>query len=94
LVFFKPSQYIPIHAPNSDLIFYVLQGQGKVTIGNKEYEVRDGSIVIVPKGVKRGVKADTYMEALHIVVPSPSPEDHEKVMGAAKKGIAEVNLKH
>jgi len=94
LVFFKPSQYIPIHAPNSDLIFYVLQGQGKVTIGNKESEVRDGSIVIVPKGVKRGVKADTYMEALHIVVPSPSPEDHEKVMGAAKKGIAEVNLKH
>ncbi|QGA54073.1 DUF2249 domain-containing protein [Sulfolobus sp. E5-1-F] len=94
LVFFKPGQYIPIHAPDSDLIFYVLQGQGKVSVDNKEYEVREGSIVIVPRGIKRGVKADTYMEAIHIVVPSPSPEDHEKVMSAAMNGIAEVDLKH
>ncbi|QGA69135.1 DUF2249 domain-containing protein [Sulfolobus sp. E11-6] len=94
LVFFKPGQYIPIHAPDSDLIFYVLQGQGKVSVDNKEYEVREGSIVIIPRGIKRGVKADTYMEAIHIVVPSPSPEDHEKVMSAAMNGIAEVDLKH
>ncbi|AAK42008.1 DUF2249 domain-containing protein [Saccharolobus solfataricus] len=94
LVFFKPGQYIPIHAPDSDLIFYVLQGQGKVSVDNREYEVHEGSIVIVPRGIKRGVKADTYMEAIHIVVPSPSPEDHEKVMKAAMNGIAEVDLRH
>lgn len=32
------------------------------------------------------------MEALHIVVPAPSHEDHEKVMEAAVKGIKEVDL--
>ncbi|BDB98332.1 DUF2249 domain-containing protein [Saccharolobus caldissimus] len=94
LVFFKAGQYIPIHAPDSDLIFYVLQGKGTAYVDNKEFEIREGSIIIVPKGVKRGIKAETYMEALHIVIPTPSAEDHEKVMGAAREGIQEVDLKH
>ncbi|MBB5254314.1 DUF2249 domain-containing protein [Sulfurisphaera ohwakuensis] len=94
LVFFKAGQYIPIHAPDSDLIFYVLQGKGTAYVDNKEVEVREGSIIIVPRGVKRGIKAETYMEALHIVIPSPSAEDHEKVMKAAREGIEEVDLKH
>ena len=94
LVFFKAGQYIPIHAPDSDLIFYVIQGKGTAYVDNKEVEIREGSIIIVPKGVKRGIKAETYMEALHIVIPSPSAEDHEKVMKAAREGIQEVDLKH
>ena len=94
LVFFKAGQYIPIHAPDSDLIFYVLQGKGTAYVDNKEVEIREGSIIIVPRGVKRGIKAETYMEALHIVIPSPSAEDHEKVMKAAREGIQEVDLKH
>ena len=93
-VFFKSGQYIPIHAPDSDLIFYVIQGKGKAYIENKEVEVREGSIIIVPKGIKRGIRAETYMEALHIVIPSPSPEDHEKVMEAAMRGLREVDLRH
>ncbi|WP_338598596.1 DUF2249 domain-containing protein [Sulfolobus tengchongensis] len=94
LVFFKPNQYIPVHAPDSDLIFYVINGKGKAYVDGKETDITEGSIVIVPKGVKRGIKAETYMEALHIVIPSPSPEDHEKVMLAASKGLPEIDLKH
>lgn len=94
LVFFKAGQYIPIHAPDSDLIFYVLQGKGTAFVDNKEVEIREGSIIIVPRGVKRGIKAETYMEALHIVIPSPSVEDHEKVMKAAREGVQEIDLKH
>ncbi|ABP95596.1 Cupin 2, conserved barrel domain protein [Metallosphaera sedula] len=93
LVFFKPGQYIPIHAPDSDLIFYVIEGKGKAQIGENQVEIDKGSIVVVPKGVKRGITAETYMEALHVVVPAPSPEDHEKVMEAAARGIREVQLK-
>ncbi|MEM4086755.1 MAG: DUF2249 domain-containing protein [Saccharolobus sp.] len=92
LVFFKAGQYIPIHAPKSDLIFYVIEGKGKAQIGDNEVNIEKGSIIVVPKGVKRGIIAETYMEALHIVVPAPSHEDHEKVMEAAAKGIKEVNL--
>ncbi|BBL47550.1 DUF2249 domain-containing protein [Metallosphaera sedula] len=93
LVFFKPGQYIPIHAPDSDLIFYVIEGKGKAQIGDNQVEIDKGSILVVPKGVKRGITAETYMEALHVVVPAPSPEDHEKVMEAAARGIREVRLK-
>ncbi|MCY0861276.1 MAG: DUF2249 domain-containing protein [Metallosphaera prunae] len=93
LVFFKPGQYIPIHAPDSDLIFYVIEGKGKAQIGDNQVEIDKGSILVVPKGVKRGITAETYMEALHVVVPAPSPVDHEKVMEAAARGIREVRLK-
>ncbi|MEM1859699.1 MAG: cupin domain-containing protein, partial [Metallosphaera sp.] len=93
LVFFKPGQYIPTHAPDSDLIFYVIEGKGKAQIGDNQVEIDKGSILVVPKGVKRGITAETYMEALHVVVPAPSPEDHEKVMEAAARGIREVQLK-
>ncbi|WP_287689340.1 DUF2249 domain-containing protein [Metallosphaera javensis (ex Sakai et al. 2022)] len=93
LVFFKPGQYIPAHAPDSDLIFYVIEGKGKAQIGESQVEIDKGSIIIVPKGVKRGITAETYMEALHVVVPAPSPEDHEKVMEAAARGSKEVQLR-
>lgn len=92
LVFLKPGQYIPVHAPLSDLVFYVIKGEGKATVGDREEEIEEGSIVIVPKGERRGIKAETCMEALHMVIPSPSPQDHEKVMAAAAKGLPEVEL--
>jgi len=91
-IFLRPGQYIPIHNPNSDLILYIIQGKGKVQVEDKEYEIREGSIVIVPRGVRRGLTAETYLEGLHVVVPAPSPEDHEKVMEAARSGIKEVKL--
>lgn len=93
LVFFREGQYIPIHNPDSDLIFYVVQGKGKAYVGDREVELREGSILVVPKGVKRGIRAETYMEALHIVIPAPSPDDHEKIMKAAREGVQEVDLK-
>ncbi|MEM3863697.1 MAG: DUF2249 domain-containing protein [Metallosphaera sp.] len=92
LVFLEPGQYVPVHAPLSDLVFYVIKGEGKATVGDREEEIEEGSIVIVPKGERRGIKAETYMEALHMVIPSPSPQDHEKVMAAAAKGLPEVEL--
>jgi len=91
-IFLRPGQYIPIHNPNSDLILYIIQGRSKIQVEDKEYEIRESSIVIVPRGVRRGLTAETNLEWLHVVVPAPSPEDHEKLMEAARSGIKEVRL--
>ncbi|MCY0860596.1 MAG: cupin domain-containing protein [Sulfolobaceae archaeon] len=86
LAYFKSGQYIPIHKPNIDVILFVKKGNGKVVAGDKEFEVKEGDLIVVPKGVKRGVLAYTEMELLHIVSPPPSPEDHKEVEEGLNKG--------
>jgi Uncharacterized conserved protein len=84
--FFKPGQFIPIHTPNIDLIIFVHKGQGLVVAGENKYNVREGDLIIVPKGVRRGILAKTDMEVLHLVSPPPSERDHEEVEEGLKKG--------
>ena len=36
----------------SDVAYYVLEGKGKCIINNKEYEIRKGDLVFLPKGTK------------------------------------------
>jgi quercetin dioxygenase-like cupin family protein len=86
LTYFKSGQFIPIHKPNIDVILYVHRGKGKIVAGEEKYEVKEGDLIIVPKGEKRGVLAETNMEILHIVSPPPSQEDHKEVEEGLKKG--------
>ncbi|MCL4480995.1 MAG: DUF2249 domain-containing protein [Candidatus Thermoplasmatota archaeon] len=79
ITYIRSSQFIPVHSPNTALIFQVFKGEGEATIGEKTVQLKPGSIIIVPAGEKRGVKARTDMEALHIVVPMPTAQDHEEV---------------
>jgi hypothetical protein len=36
-------------------------------------------LVVVPKGIRRGVKALTELSVLHVVQPAPSEKDHIEV---------------
>jgi quercetin dioxygenase-like cupin family protein len=38
--------------------------------------VTEGDLVVVPRKVRRGVKAKTDMIVLHVVSPSPTQADH------------------
>ena len=77
--YIKAGQFIPIHSPDVDLVFQVFKGAGTATVGDTEVTLRPGSLIIVPRGQKRGIKASTDIEGLHIVVPFPSEGDHEEV---------------
>ncbi len=79
LTYFKAGQFIPVHSPNIDLVFVVQSGKGEVVAGTRRERIKAGDVVIVPRGVKRGIKAETEMEALHIVSPPPKDTDHEEV---------------
>lgn len=65
LAYFKAGQFIPVHKPNIDVILFIKKGKGKVVAGDEEYDVKEGDLIIVPKGEKRGVLAETEMEILH-----------------------------
>jgi quercetin dioxygenase-like cupin family protein len=79
LTYFKAGQFIPVHTPNIDLVFLVQSGTGEVIAANRRIQIKPGVIVIIPRGQSRGIKAETDMEALHLVSPPPNDADHEEV---------------
>ncbi len=86
LTYIKSGQCIPVHSPRVDLIFAVISGTGKATAGNKEFKLGPGSILIVPRGERRGVVAETDIEGIHIVSPVPGEIDHLEVQEKLGKG--------
>jgi mannose-6-phosphate isomerase-like protein (cupin superfamily) len=50
-----------------------------VVAGEERVKAKVNDVIIVPKGVKRGVKALTELSVLHVVEPPPSEEDHKEV---------------
>ncbi len=80
ITYIKAGQFIPVHSPSTDLIFAVFTGTGTAFAGDNEVPLIPGSILVIPGGEKRGIKAKTDMEALHVVSPVPDESDHMEVM--------------
>jgi quercetin dioxygenase-like cupin family protein len=80
ITYIKAGQFIPVHSPSTDLIFAVFTGTGTAFAGNREVPLNPGSILVVPGGEKRGIRAERDMEALHLVSPVPDDSDHTEVM--------------
>lgn len=79
LAYFKKGQFIPVHTPNIDVILCILEGEAEVVAGEERIKTKVNDLIIVPKGVKRGVQALTDLTVLHVVQPPPSEEDHKEV---------------
>ena len=73
---FRAGQFIPVHAPDVHVALYILSGEGEVVAGKERRSVTAGDLVVVPRKVRRGVKAKTDMIVLHVVSPSPTQADH------------------
>lgn len=56
---------LEIHEEN-DQFFRFEKGEGKVIIGESEYEVVDGDVVIVPKGIQHNVINTSETESLKL----------------------------
>ena len=63
LVGFEPGQSIPEHAGPAGA-FYVLDGQGWISIAGERQEVRPGMVAIAPEGAGRSIEAKTRMTIL------------------------------
>jgi len=63
----------------------VQSGDGVVRDGEQTHEVSPGSVVTVPAGEDRGVKAgDERLEAVLVVAPPPTHAEHEPVRTGLK----------
>ena len=87
LGFFEPRQFIPVHAPDSDVAITVRTGRGTVRDGETDREVSEGDVVVVPAGEDRGVRAaDERLEATLVTAPPPSDADHELGRAGLRRG--------
>jgi quercetin dioxygenase-like cupin family protein len=86
LAYFKKDQFIPVHAPEVDLILYIIEGEAEVVAGEERLSAVKDDLIVIPKGAKRGIKALTALSILHVVQPPPTAEDHKEVHTKLAKG--------
>ncbi|NHN42775.1 cupin domain-containing protein [Halorubellus sp. JP-L1] len=79
--YFEPGQFIPVHAPASDVAIHVRSGTGLVRDGDDEHRVEPGDVVVVDADTDRGIRAgeDSRLEALLVTSPPPTDAEHEPV---------------
>lgn len=87
---FRAGQFIPVHAPDVNVVLYVLSGDGEVVAGDERHKVGEGDLVAVPRKVKRGVRAKTDMIVLHVVSPPPTQADHGDMAARIARGDFEL----
>jgi len=87
--YFEPGQFIPVHAPGSDVAVHVREGTGVVREGDTDHAVEPGDVVVVPADVDRGVRADDdgRLEALLVTAPPPTDAEHDPVREGLRRGV-------
>lgn len=83
--YFEPGQFIPVHAPSSDVAVHVRSGTGRIRDGAAEHRVGPGDVVVVAADTDRGVRADdgSRLEALLVTAPPPTDAEH----GPVREGL-------
>ena len=91
LMSLKPKEDIglEVHEDN-DQFFRFESGQGRVIIDGNEYEVKDGSAIVVPAGAEHNVVNSSGSEALKLYTIY-SPAHHKDGVVRASKAEAEAN---
>jgi quercetin dioxygenase-like cupin family protein len=71
----EPGQKQKVHAHDgSDKIYYVLEGKGKVTVGQEERELAADEITIASSGEEHGVVNHTDRRLVMLVFMAPKPQ--------------------
>lgn len=91
LMAIKPGDEIGMEVhPDNDQFFRVENGQGKCVIDGNEYEIMDGSAIVVPAGAQHNVINMSVSEDLKLYTIY-SPAHHKDGIIRATKKEAEEN---
>ena len=72
--FLEPRQLLNLHKhPNTDELFYIIEGRGQFTVGNDQIMVDKGSVIYGPANVPHGLVNSGNSEIVMISVQSPKP---------------------
>lgn len=87
LGYFGPDQFIPVHAPDSDVAITVQSGTALVREGDEGHTLEPGDVAVISAGTDRGVRAigGERMEALLVTAPPPTDEEHAPVRAGIRE---------
>jgi quercetin dioxygenase-like cupin family protein len=66
LVCLETGQEIPPRSEPYDVCFYVIDGEGTFTVGNREAQLTAGSMVFAPANASRGIKSAKRLSILGV----------------------------
>ncbi len=56
----EPGQRIPVH-PENLALYTILEGRGTMLVGDDQFPIGPGALIVVPAGVGRGMIAETRL---------------------------------
>ncbi len=68
----KPGEIVPDHKTPMDVLFQIIAGQGTITIGNEAQVVQTGDLVVSPREIPHGLKADQDSVFSVFVIKTPN----------------------
>ena len=92
LMTLKPGEEIGMEAhDDGDQFFRFEEGKGVVSIDGHEYEVKDGSAVVIPSGAMHNVTNTGKKDLKMYTIYSP-PEHQDKVVAKTKADVYEEHF--
>ncbi|MGC8762701.1 MAG: cupin domain-containing protein [Acidobacteriota bacterium] len=70
---FEPGQALSEHTAPFEAVIQVVQGKGKLRLGEEEYEGRPGSLFVMPAGLRHAVAAEERLVFLLTMVRAQAP---------------------
>jgi quercetin dioxygenase-like cupin family protein len=70
---FDKGEEISTHSSDGDAMVTILEGEARITIGGREYDVSGGETIVMPAGIPHAVVAKTrFKMLLTVVFPLPA----------------------
>ena len=69
LICLEEGQEIPPHPEPYAVLFHIIDGEGTITVGSKQYDAMPGHIIFVPQDCIRGIAPRKRMSLLGIQQP-------------------------
>jgi quercetin dioxygenase-like cupin family protein len=67
----EPGQQVPPHSTSSEVVLQVMQGQGKIRVGEEELAAGAGTIVVCPPDAPHGFQAEEKLVIVALIAPPP-----------------------
>ena len=91
IVCYEPGQHtLAHHHPNQDELFYVVEGEGVMQVGEEQVAVAPGSVVFVSDHTQHGITASAGTRLVVLFVKGPGTRRFD---GPLNTATTTVNLK-
>ncbi len=70
----QPGEVVEEHVTPVDVLFYVVQGKGSMSVGQREVEVKATEMVVSPKNIPHSLRASQKDKFEVLVIKTPNPK--------------------